>query len=110
MSNPNDDDLDPEAARFLSKVRWLMMIAGATTLVAVAAVIGVIGYRVSRIDGSAVTAEATALLPKGARVVATAVSEERLVVTLDIAGATEIRTFDLRTLRQVGRLKFASEP
>ena len=109
MSNP-DDDLDPEAARFLAKVRWLMMIAGATTLVAVAAVIGVIGYRVSRMDGSAATVEATALVPKGARVVATAVSEERLVVTLDIGGATEIRTFDLRTLRQVGRLSFASEP
>jgi hypothetical protein len=109
MSNPNDDDLDPEAARFLSRVRWLMMIAGATTLIAVAAVIGVIGYRVSRMDGSAAT-EATALLPKGARVVATAVTEDRLVVTLDIAGATEIRTFDLRTLKQVGRLSFASEP
>jgi hypothetical protein len=109
MSNPQDDDLDPEAARFLKRVRWLMMIAGATTLIAVAAVIGVIGYRVSRIDGSA-PAETTALLPKGARVVATAVTEERLVITLDIAGATEIRTFDLRTLRQVGRLSFASEP
>ena len=49
-------------------------------------------------------------LPKGARIVATAVVEERIVITLDIGGATEIRTFDLHTLRQTGRLRFATEP
>jgi len=105
-----DDEPDPEAARFLSKVRWMMAIAGATTLIAIAAVLGVIGYRVSRMEGSPATVEATALLPKGARVVATAVAEDRIVVTVDVAGAIEIRTYDLKTLKPAGRLSFATEP
>jgi hypothetical protein len=112
MSDPNDE-LDPDAARFLRKVRWMMAIAGATTLIAIAAVLGVIGYRVSRMEGSgtvAAAAEATARLPKGARVVSTAVAEDRIVVTVDVAGAIEIRTYDLKTLKPVGRLNFASEP
>jgi 23S rRNA pseudouridine1911/1915/1917 synthase len=33
-----------------------------------------------------------------------------LVVTLDISGVTEIRTFDVKTLKPAGRLKFVSEP
>jgi hypothetical protein len=107
MSDPNEP-LDPEAARFVSKVRWLMIISGATTLIAIAAVLGVIGYRVFKSEGRA--AEATALLPKGARVVATAVAEDRIVVTIDIAGTIEVRTFDLTTLKPRGRLRFATEP
>ena len=35
---------------------------------------------------------------------------ERLVLTLDIAGATEIRTFDAKTLKPAGKLRFVSEP
>jgi len=54
--------------------------------------------------------EITTTLPKGARIVSTAVAGERLVVTLDIGGATEIRTFDAKTLKPAGRLKFVSEP
>jgi hypothetical protein len=32
------------------------------------------------------------------------------VLTLDIGGATEIRTFDAKTLKPVGRLSFVNEP
>jgi hypothetical protein len=32
------------------------------------------------------------------------------VVTLDVGGITEIRTFDARTLKATGKLKFVSEP
>jgi hypothetical protein len=114
MSNPSADDeqpLDPAAARIVAKVRWLMLIAGATTLLAISAVIGVIGYRVFKSEGSAAASpDVTALLPKGARIIATAVAEDRIAVTLDIGGATEIRTFDARTLRPTGRLRFATEP
>ena len=114
MSDPHNNDeapLDPAAARMAARVRWLMVISGLTTLVAIAAVIGVIGYRVFRADGSAAaTVDATALLPKGARVVSTAVAEDRIVVTLDIGGATEIRTFALKSLKPIGRLRFAIEP
>jgi hypothetical protein len=105
----DDEPLDPQAARFVAKVRWLMAISGLTTLVAIAAVLGVIGYRVFKTEGSAAT-EATALLPKGARVIATALTEDRLAVTIEIAGAIEIRTFDAKTFRPLGRLRFATEP
>ena len=88
----------------------MMLIASATTFVAVAAVLGVIGYRIFKAEGSAPAAEVTALLPKGARVIAIAAADDRIVVTIDIAGAIEARTFDARTLRQTGRLRFATEP
>ena len=112
MSKLSADDeapLDPAAAGIVAKVRWLMLIAGATTLVAIAAVIGVIGYRVFKAEGSA-AADVTALLPKGARVVSAAVAEDRIAVTLDVGGAIEIRTFDAKTLKPTGRLRFATEP
>jgi hypothetical protein len=38
------------------------------------------------------------------------VAGDRLVVTLDIGGVTEIRTFDAHSLKPTGRLKFANEP
>ena len=112
MSNPLQDDepLDPIAARFVSRARMLMLISGVTTLVAIAAVIGVIGYRVFKAGGSGPAAEVTALLPKGARVVAITAAEDRLVVTVEIGGALEAHTFDLKTLKPAGRLRFATEP
>lgn len=113
MSSPHTDDekpLDPEAARIVSRVRWMMAISALTTLVAVVAVIAVVSYRLLRSDGSTAMADVSALLPKGARIVATAVTDDRIAITLDVNGATEIRTFDLRTFRPVGRLRFATEP
>jgi hypothetical protein len=100
----------PEQAAMFAKVRRLMLIAGLTTALAVAAVLVAIGYRLFRAEGSAVTTDITATLPKGARIVSTAVAGDRLVVTLDIGGVTEIRTFDARTLKPAGKLKFVSEP
>jgi hypothetical protein len=100
----------PEQAAMFAKVRRLMLIAGLTTALAVAAVLVAIGYRLFRTEGSAVTTDITATLPKGARIVSTAVAGDRLVVTLDLGGATEIRTFDAHTLKATGKLKFVSEP
>jgi hypothetical protein len=113
MSDPLADDekpLDPAAAGIVARVRWLMLISGATTFIGVAAILGVIGYRVFKSEGSAAAADTTALLPKGARIVSTAVAEDRLAVTIDINGTIEVRTFDIKSLRQVGRLRFATEP
>ncbi len=112
MVNPPVDDkpLDPAQARFIAKVRWLMLLSGFATALGIAVVIGVIGYRVFGSGGSAAQADVTALLPKGAKIVTVAVSGDRIVVTLDVAGSVEIRTFDLQTLRPTGRLKFAVEP
>ncbi len=53
----------------------------------------------------------TALLPKGARIVATAVAEDRIVVTIDVGGAIEIRTFDVQDAQaRRGGCRFATEP
>ena len=99
------------AARLIARARWLMVVSGLTTLIALAAVVGVIGYRVFHVGGSAAApGEAIVTLPKGARVTASTVAGDRIVVTLDIGGATEIRTFDVKTLNETGRLRFATEP
>jgi hypothetical protein len=87
-----------------------MAISGATTLIAIATVLGVIGYRVFKSEGSAPQVEVTALLPKGARVVSISATDERIVVGVDIDGAIEARTYDAKTLRPTGRLTFANEP
>ncbi len=113
MSNPHPDDekpLDPEQQKIVAKVRWLMLISGFATMLGIAVVIGVIGYRFFRTEGSVGPSEVTAMLPKGAKIVNTAVAEDRVVVTLDVAGAMEIWTFDIKTLRATGRLRFATEP
>jgi hypothetical protein len=102
----------PEQAALMARVRRMMLIAGLTSALAVAVVLIAVGYRLYRGEGSpaAANADIIATLPKGARIVSTAVAGERLVLTLDIAGVTEIRTFDARTLKPAGKLKFVSEP
>ena len=101
----------PEQAALFSRVRRMMLIAGLTSALAVAVVLTAVGYRLYRGDGSpAAVTDITASLPKGARIVSTGVAGDRLVVTLDIAGVTEIRTFDAKTLKPAGQLKFVSEP
>ena len=102
----------PEQAALMARVRRMMLIAGLTSALAVAVVLIAVGYRLYRGEGSpaAATADIIATLPKGARIVSTAVAGERLVLTLDIGGVTEIRTFDAKTLKPAGKLKFVSEP
>ena len=100
----------PEQAALFARVRRMMLIAGLTTALAVAAVLIAIGYRLFRTGESAVATDTTAVLPKGARILSTGVAGDRLVVTVDISGTIEIRTFDAKTLKPTGRLKFANEP
>jgi hypothetical protein len=99
--------LDPAQAQLFARVRTVMAVSLIATALGIAAVLAVIGYRVFRTEGSL---EATAQLPKGARIVQTAVAGDRIVVTIDTGGAIEIRTFDARTLRLEGRLQFGIEP
>ena len=108
---PDEDvPLSPEQARLVARVRWLMLISGVATLLGIAVVIGVIGYRVFRSEGSAASPDVVALLPKGSKIVSTAVAGDRLLITVDIQGSLEIRSFDAHSLRPAGRLKFATEP
>ena len=114
----SDDDkpLDPEAAKVVAKVRRLMMIASATTFIAVAVVLMVIGYRLFNAGGSAQPsapvgfADVTATLPAGAKVVSTAIGADHIVVTIDVGGVTELRTFDPDTLAPLGRLRLEAKP
>jgi hypothetical protein len=87
-----------------------MLISGIATMLGIAVVVTVIGYRVFRTEGRPGPVEATAQLPKGARVVSTATAGDRIVVTIDIGGALEVHTFDARTLSPEGRLRFVAEP
>jgi hypothetical protein len=100
----------PEQAALFQKIRRMMLIASLTTGVAIAAVLVAIGYRLFTSEGSSAVKDVTAILPKGARIYATAVAGDRLVLMLDVNGATEIRTFDAQTLKPAGRLTFATEP
>ena len=109
-----DEPLDADAAQIVKRVRRLMLVTGATTLIAMAMVFGVIGYRVFKSGESPAAGAAPALeavmLPKGAKVLATAVSDGRIAVTIEIGGVTEIRTFDLMTLKPTGQLRLRVEP
>jgi hypothetical protein len=106
------DTPEPTAdqAVMIARVRRMMLIAGLTTALGVGALLVVIGYRLFKSDGSTVTSATTATLPKGAKILSTGVAGDRIVMTLDVAGTTEIRTFDAKTLKPTGTLKFASEP
>ncbi|HEY8337924.1 MAG TPA: hypothetical protein VIQ05_29350 [Tardiphaga sp.] len=111
MTEPVTPDPHPEqTAALVARVRKMMLIAGLTTALGVGALLVVIGYRLFKSEGSVVITATTATLPKGAKIQSTAVSGDRLLVTLDVAGSVEIRTYDARTLKPVGQLKFASEP
>ena len=110
MTETDFPEPSAEQALLLARVRRMMLIAGLTTALAIAAVLVAIGYRLFTSEGSAATRDVTATLPKGARITATAVAGDQIVLTLEVGGITEIRTFDARTLRPTGRLRFTSEP
>ena len=101
--NPSD------TARVLARVRRLMLISSALTLGAIFIVLGLVGYRLLRSSEYHQT-DVAVTLPKGAKVLQTAMAEDRIVVTLDVGGAIEIRTYDLHTLKPMGRLSFGFAP
>jgi hypothetical protein len=111
---PDASAPDAEAERTIAKVRRLMLIVGAATFLALAAVVAVIGYRVSRLGESADTAPAfadvSAALPAGAKVISTELDDEHIMVTIEVNGETEILTFDPDTLKPLGRLRLTSKP
>lgn len=95
----------------MARVKLLMGLSGFATMLGIAVVLGIVGYRVSRSGGSGPPAETTALLPKGGKIVQTSVAGDRVIVTVETAsGGIEIRTFDAQTLKPAGRLRFATEP
>jgi hypothetical protein len=103
------DPAESETAHLVARARTMMVISALTTGLAVAAVVAVIGYRMFAL-GSAAATDGVITLPKGARIVSMAGSSGRVAVLVDINGANEMRVFDLKTMKETGRLRFATEP
>ena len=87
---------DADAANVIAKVRKLMLVSMAVTVIAVGSVFGFIGYRIFKNDGttaktadklpeaSAIPADMTLALPRGARAIQSAVAGDRLVILLHL--------------------------
>ncbi len=113
---------DADAAGVIARVRKLMLVSMAVTIVAVGSVFGFIGYRIFKGEGttaktadklppaSAIPTDITLSLPRGARVIQAGVAADRLVITLEIDGKVEVRTFDVTTLQPAGRINFSGTP
>jgi hypothetical protein len=113
MSNPDideDEPLSPAQAQIVARIRRMTLISGIATVLGIGVVVSVIGYRVLRTEGRSGPIEATAQLPKGARLLSASIAGDRIVVTIDVGGSLEVRTFDVRTLSPEGRLRFVAEP
>jgi hypothetical protein len=68
------------------------------------------GHFVDNILMSAAAGHAAACSTAGAKVILTAIGQGRLAVTIEAGGTVEVRTFDLKTLQPVGRLRIAPSP
>ncbi len=98
-----------ESEHLVARARTMMMISGLTTVLAIAAVVTVIGYRMYGAAGGSPIEDAITL-PKGARVVSMAGSGGRVAVMIDNNGVSEMRVFDLKTMKESGHLRFVNEP
>ena len=102
--------LDPDAAAAIGKVRRMMIIIMTATFVAIGLVLAVIGYRLSQVKESAPSfVDVSHVLPPGAKVLSTATSNDHIVVTIEVGGVVELRTFDPDTLKPLGRLRLAPQ-
>jgi hypothetical protein len=106
--------LNPQDEQAIAKVRRLMVIIMTGTFVAIALVLVAVGYRLFHAGESAESAPAftdvTEALPAGAKVLSTTVSGDHIVVTIEVGGIIELRTFDPDTLKPLGRLRLAPKP
>ena len=103
-----DETPNPAAEQVIRRVKLMMAISGGITLLLLAGILGVIGYRLYNTGSVAPSGPpATSFdLPAGARIVSTAATDDRIVVTVDIGGRLQILTFDAHTLKPTGRLDF----
>jgi hypothetical protein len=106
--------LNPEDEQAIAKVRRMMVIIMTGTFVAIALVLVAVGYRLFHVGESTESAPAfadvTEALPAGAKVISTAISGDHIVVTIEVNGVTELRTFDPDTLKPLGRLRLEPRP
>lgn len=106
MSKKTEEELTPEQERMILRVRRLMLIPLLVMVAGFLTVFGVIAYRLyfkTPPRPAPPAAEKVLNLPQGARVVSTTVSGNRLVVTVEIGGATEVLLYDIDSMQPVGR-------
>lgn len=103
-----DETPNPAAEQVIRRVKMMMAISGAITLLLLASVLGVIGYRLYNTGSVAASGppSMTVELPTGARIVSTAATDNRIVVTIEVNGKLQILTFDDKTLKPAGKLDF----
>jgi hypothetical protein len=102
---------DAETARVISKVRRLMLVSSILTALAIGGVFAAIGYRVfTREERVQIPDRATLTLPRDAKILQTTVASDRIVLVIEAGGTTEIRTYDLRTLKPMGQLTLSRSP
>ena len=111
MMSDDQKPLNPEAPAAIAKVRRMMIIIMTAIFVAIGLVLLVIGYRLFHVEESAASfADVTQALPAGAKVLSTAIGADHIVVTIEIGGVVELRTFDPDTLKPLGRLRLETKP
>jgi hypothetical protein len=111
LKDPDGKPLDPAAQAVVDKVRRISTLSAIATVLGISVVIVMIGWRLYRGAASSPPAQSdvVATLPKGAKITSTGTAGDRVVVTVDVGGTVEIRTFDANTLQPVGRLRFVEE-
>ena len=105
-----DEPAESAAAQVVARARIIMLISTLTMVLAITAVITVIGYRMFGGSGPVAATDEVIPLPKGARLISTSASAGRVAVLIELDGVNELRTFDIKTLKQTGRLRFTREP
>jgi hypothetical protein len=110
--NPSDgDDLSPGQARVVQRVRRLMFGSLLVMAAGFLAIFGVIAYRLyAGAERGRAPIEETLNLSRGARVMSTAATGNRLLVTVENAGIVEILIYDIETLQPKGRFVIKSIP
>ncbi|MDR6951547.1 hypothetical protein J2X65_000896 [Ancylobacter sp. 3268] len=112
MPSPDTDDkLDPQQERVLRKLRGFAAFSGILMGFGFLALFGAIGYRVM-VGWKSVPKEisGTIMLPQGAQVVSSTVSDGLLAVTVNRQGVVETRLFDIETRAPRGIISYAHEP
>jgi|SRR6185312_14960813 len=106
MTRKKDEDLTPEQARLIARVKKLMAIPLLIMVAGFLTVFGVIAYRLyfKTPDKAKPTIERVLILQRGSKVVSTTVNDGKLVVTVETGGGTtEVLLFDLPSMQASGR-------
>jgi hypothetical protein len=112
FADENEKPLDPAVLRVQARLRRLMLIAGLTLGLGIAAVFAAILYRIVTHDATSAPVTATGVpvslpalgLPADAGLVSTSLDGNHLALTYETADGTEIIVIDTRSGALVSRV------